>query len=162
VFQRPASVPPPVRRSSLSGVAFLVRIFAWKVVLILKACENTSCLLRPLSTAPPSLLYNNVAVLIVMVTPTFRSPFCHCISAASKFNFKSPSRRAMTLGATKTPCLLRCFCAIYETRYSNRSLMVFIPAAGAYIIPEVVGGKSSEMLETRLPGGYLSTKPSSM
>jgi spermidine/putrescine transport system permease protein len=124
---------------------FLVRIFAWKVVLhpegIVKGLLVACGMIHP-ST---SLLYNNVTVLIVMVYSYLPFAILPLYSAASKFQFQL-FEAAMDLGASKRQAFISVFIPSMRSALFTASLMVFIPAAGAYIIPEVVGGKSSEML----------------
>lgn len=124
---------------------FLVRIFAWKVVLHPEGLIKSLLVYCRLVDSSTSLLYNNVAVLIVMVYSYLPFAILPLYSAASKFNF-SLFEAAMDLGATKRRAFYSVFIPYMKSALLTASLMVFIPAAGAYIIPEVVGGKSSEML----------------
>ncbi len=124
---------------------FLVRIFAWKVVLHPEGILKSMLVMLGLVNSSTSLLYNNVAVLIVMVYSYLPFAILPLYSAASKFNF-SLFEAAMDLGATKRYAFYAVFIPYMKSALLTASLMVFIPAAGAYIIPEVVGGKSSEML----------------
>jgi spermidine/putrescine transport system permease protein len=124
---------------------FLVRIFAWKVVLHPEGLIKTFLVACSLVDTSTSLLYNNFAVLIVMVYSYLPFAILPLYSAASKFNF-SLFEAAMDLGASKRHAFFSIFMPYIQPALLTASLMVFIPAAGAYIIPEVVGGKNSEML----------------
>ena len=124
---------------------FLVRIFAWKVVLHPEGIIKSFLVTCGCVDSSTSLLYNNVAVLIVMVYSYLPFAILPLYSAASKFNF-SLFEAAMDLGATKRYAFYAVFVPYMKPALLTASLMVFIPAAGAYVIPEVVGGKSSEML----------------
>ena len=66
-------------------------------------------------------------------------------STATKFDFHL-FEAAMDLGATRRKAFRSVFLAHMRPAILTASLLVFIPAAGAYVIPEVVGGRSSEML----------------
>ena len=124
---------------------FLVRIFAWKVVLHPEGIVKTVLVACGLVDSSTSLLYNNFAVFCVMVYSYLPFAILPLYSAASKFNF-ALFEAAMDLGATKRYAFRAVFVPYMKPAVLTASLMVFIPAAGAYIIPEVVGGKSSEML----------------
>lgn len=124
---------------------FLVRIFAWKVVLHPEGIIKTVLVSCGLVSKTTSLLYNNLAVFIVMVYSYLPFAILPLYSAASKFNF-SLFEAAMDLGATKRRAFYTVFVPYMKPALLTASLMVFIPAAGAYVIPEVVGGGSSEML----------------
>lgn len=124
---------------------FLVRIFAWKVVLHPEGVLKSVLVAVGLADSSTSLLYNNAAVLVVMVYSYLPFAILPLYSAASKFNF-ALFEAALDLGATKRHAFRSVFVPYMKPALLTASLMVFIPAAGAYIIPEVVGGKSSEML----------------
>ncbi len=124
---------------------FLVRIFAWKVVLHPEGIIKNLLLSCGLINESTSLLYNNVAVLIVMVYSYLPFAILPLYSAAAKFQFQL-FEAAMDLGATKRQAFYSVFVPYMKSAILTASLMVFIPAAGAYIIPEIVGGRSSEML----------------
>jgi spermidine/putrescine transport system permease protein len=124
---------------------FLVRIFAWKVVLHPEGVVKSILVACRLVDSSTSLLYNNFAVFCVMVYSYLPFAILPLYSAASKFNF-ALFEAAMDLGASKRYAFRAVFVPYMKPAVLTASLMVFIPAAGAYIIPEVVGGKSSEML----------------
>jgi spermidine/putrescine transport system permease protein len=146
-----ACTPKPRQRTLLLLVViplwscFLVRIFAWKIVLHPEGIVKMALVSCGLVNEDTSLLYNNAAVLIVMVYSYLPFAILPLYSAASKFNFLL-FEAAMDLGATKRHAFFAVFLPYMKPALLTSSLMVFIPAAGAYIIPEVVGGGSSEML----------------
>lgn len=125
--------------------SFLVRIYAWKVVLHPEGIVKTVLVSCGLVSESTSLLYNNAAVLLVMVYSYLPFAILPLYSAASKFNF-TLFEAAMDLGATRRRAFFSVFLPVMKPAMLTASLMVLIPAAGAYVIPEIVGGKSAEML----------------
>lgn len=125
--------------------SFLVRIFAWKILLHPEGFVKNALLFIGLVDERTSLLYNNAAVLLVMCYSYLPFAILPLYSAASKFNF-SLFEAAMDLGATKREAFFKIFIPAMKPAMLTSALMVLIPAAGAYVIPEIVGGKSSEMV----------------
>lgn len=125
--------------------SFLVRIFAWKILLHPEGFIKNALLFFGLIDERTSLLYNNAAVLLVMCYSYLPFAILPLYSAASKFNF-SLFEAAMDLGATKREAFFKVFFPAMKPAMLTAALMVLIPAAGAYVIPEIVGGKSSEMV----------------
>jgi spermidine/putrescine transport system permease protein len=125
--------------------SFLVRIFAWKVLLHPEGPVKSLLLSLHLVNESTSLLYNNPTVLLVMCTSYLPFAILPIYSAASKFNFQL-FEAALDLGATKRQAFFYIFLPVIRPAMLTASLLVLIPAAGAYVIPEVVGGKGTAML----------------
>jgi spermidine/putrescine transport system permease protein len=70
-------------------------------------------------------------------------------STATKFNF-SLHEAARDLGATKYGAFFKVFLPFLKPAILTASLMVFIPSAGAYVIPEIVGGHETVMLGNKM------------
>lgn len=124
---------------------FLVRIFAWKVVLHPEGIIKNFLVSIHLIKESTPLLYSNATVLLVMVYSYLPFAILPLYSAATKFNFQL-FEAAMDLGATRRYAFCSVFLSYMRPAILTASLLVFIPAAGAYVIPEVVGGRNSEML----------------
>lgn len=125
--------------------SFLVRIFAWKVVLHPEGVLKGAFVYLGIVGPECSLLYNSVTVLLVMCYSYLPFAILPLYSAASKFNFPL-FEAALDLGATKRQAFYQVFLPAMKGAIVTASLMVLIPAAGAYVIPEIVGGQNSELL----------------
>lgn len=129
--------------------SFLVRIFAWKVLLhpdgaIKKALVCLHCI------APDtSLLYNSGAVLLVMVYNFLPFAIIPIYAAAAKFDFRLVEA-AQDLGAHKFQGFMQVFIPGIWRGLITAVLMVFIPALGSYVIPDIVGGPSGEMIGNKI------------
>lgn len=129
--------------------SFLIRIFAWKTLLhpegLLKSFLEALHLVDPNTT----LLYNSAAVLLVMIYTYLPFAVFPIYAAASKFNFQL-IEAAMDLGASKQQSFFKIFLPGIRKGILTAMVMVFIPAIGAYVIPDLVGGSSSEMIGNKI------------
>jgi spermidine/putrescine transport system permease protein len=129
--------------------SFLVRIFAWKVLLhpdgFLKHALEWMHLVAPDTT----LLYNVWAVLLVMVYTELPFAILPIYAAAEKFDFRLVEA-AKDLGCGS----FRAFCSVFvpgiRVGLLTAFLMVFIPSLGSYVVPDIVGGPTSEMLGNKI------------
>jgi len=129
--------------------SFLIRIFAWKVLLhpdgILKRTLVALNLLAP----ETSLLYSSGAVLLVMVYTFLPFAILPIFAAAEKFDFRL-TEAARDLGATPFQAFRRVFLPGIRTGILTAVLVVFIPALGSYVIPDLVGGPGAEMIGNKI------------
>jgi spermidine/putrescine transport system permease protein len=129
--------------------SFLIRIFAWKTLLhpegSFKIFLNWLHIIKPETT----LLYNSAAVLLVMVYTYLPFAVFPIYAASAKFNFQL-MEAAMDLGASHSKAFVKVFIPGIKKGFSTALLMVFIPAIGAYVIPDLVGGVNSEMIGNKI------------
>lgn len=127
----------------------LIRTFAWKALLgdgsPLHRLASALGLLEP----GGALLYNQGAVLLVLVYTHLPFAILPLYAAAEKFDFALLDA-ARDLGASA----LRAFCAVFipgiATGLAAAALLVFVPALGNYLVPDLVGGHSSELIGNRI------------
>jgi spermidine/putrescine transport system permease protein len=129
--------------------SFLVRVFAWKSLLhpegpIKKALEAIG-LVGPGAT----LLYHPGAVVLVMVYTFLPFTILPIYAAAEKFDFRLVEA-ARDLGARPFQSFRRVFLPGIRRGIVTAFLVVFIPALGSYIIPDLVGGPAAEMLGNKI------------
>jgi spermidine/putrescine transport system permease protein len=129
--------------------SLLIRIFAWKTLLhpegIFHRVLEAFSLISPNTT----LLYNSVAVTFVMIYTFLPFAVLPVYASATKFNLEL-IEAAMDLGATRMQAILKVFLPAIETGIATAAMMVFIPAVGTYVIPDLVGGVNSEMLGNKI------------
>lgn len=129
--------------------SLLIRIFAWKIVLhpegILHRGLETLGIIDPSTT----LLYNSLAVLFVMTYTFLPFAILPIFAAASKFNF-SLIEAAIDLGASRLQAFIMIFIPGIQKGIATALFMVFIPAMGTYVIPDLVGGATSDMICNRI------------
>lgn len=127
----------------------LVRIFAWKVLLhpegVLKHVLVALGLVAPEAT----LLYNEQAVLLVMVYTELPFAILPIYAAAEKFDFRL-IEAAKDLGASSFRAFRSIFLPGIRVGLLTAFLMVFVPSLGSYVIPDIVGGPTSEMVGNKI------------
>jgi spermidine/putrescine transport system permease protein len=129
--------------------SFLIRIFAWKTLLhpegLIKKALAALHLLHP----DASLLYNSWAVWLVMVYTFLPFAILPIYAAAEKFDFRL-MEAAQDLGARRWQSFVHIFLPGIRRGLWTAILVVFIPALGSYVIPDIVGGPSGEMLGNKI------------
>lgn len=128
---------------------FLIRIYAWKVVLHPEGFLKTIFVTIGLCDPDTILLYNSGAVLTVMVYTYLPFAVLPIYSAAEKFDFAMLDA-AKDLGAGSFYAFRRVFLPSIMSGVTVAIMVVLIPALGAYLIPDLVGGPSSEMIGDKI------------
>lgn len=128
---------------------FLIRIYAWKVVLHPSGFLKTILVALGICAEDTMLLYNSWAVLTVMIYTYIPFAVLPIYSAAEKFDFAMLDA-AKDLGAGSFYAFRRVFLPSIMSGVSVAIMVVFIPALGAYLIPDLVGGPSSEMIGDKI------------
>lgn len=128
---------------------FLIRIYAWKVILHPEGFLKQ--LLAALRIVPESasLLYNEGAVLLVLVYTYLPFAILPLYSAAEKFDFQL-LEAARDIGSSPLRAFFKIFIPGISQGIISAVMVVFIPALGSYIIPDMVGGPHSEMLGNKI------------
>jgi spermidine/putrescine transport system permease protein len=129
--------------------SFLIRIFAWKALLHPEGFLKQLLVWLHVADAQTSLLYNAHAVLLVSVYTFLPFAILPIYAAAEKFDFHL-IEAAMDLGATRLRAFIKVFLPGIRRGVLNAFLMVFIPALGSYVIPDVVGGPNGEMIGNKI------------
>lgn len=129
--------------------SFLIRIFAWKVLLHPDGFIKKGLVFLHLAAGGTSLLYNAWAVLLVMIYSYLPFAILPIYAAAERFDFQL-IEAARDLGARQWQSFYRVFLPGIRRGLLTAVLMVFIPALGSYLIPDLVGGPDSEMLGNKI------------
>ncbi|MEQ1832743.1 MAG: ABC transporter permease [Candidatus Eisenbacteria bacterium] len=147
----------PVRQRNLLLLAvvvpfwtsFLVRIFAWKVVLHPDGFVKHVLAALHLVPADGSLLYHAGAVLLVLVYTELPFAILPLYAAAEKFDFRL-LEAARDLGAGPLRSFWSVFLPGIRRGLLTATLVTLIPALGSYVVPDLVGGPTSEMLGNKI------------
>jgi len=129
--------------------SLLIRIFAWKTLLHPEGIFHQFLAQIDLLSPNTPLLYNSIAVTFVMVYTYLPFAVLPIYASATKFKLQL-IEAAMDLGASKTQAIYKVFLPGIEKGIAAAALMVFIPAVGTYVIPDLVGGINSEMLGNKI------------
>ena len=129
--------------------SFLIRIFAWKNLLHPEGFIKKSLVFLQILHPETSLLYNSRAVWLVMVYTFLPFAILPIYAAAEKFDFRL-MEAAQDLGARRYQSFMRIFLPGIQRGLWTAILVVLIPALGSYVIPDIVGGPSGEMLGNKI------------
>lgn len=129
--------------------SFLVRIFAWKVLLHPEGYLKQALVALKIIEPQVSLLYNSGAILLVMVYTYLPFAILPIYAAAEKFDFRL-IEAARDLGAHQLRAFFTVFLPGIRRGLLTAVLVVFIPALGSYVIPDIVGGPKSEMIGNKI------------
>lgn len=128
---------------------FLIRIFAWKVLLHPEGAIKKILAFSGLVSPQASLLYNAGAVVLITVYTFLPFTILPLYAAAEKFDFEL-LEAARDLGARRFQAFVKVFLPGIRRGLVTAVLFVFIPVLGSYVIPDIVGGPSGEMLGNKI------------
>lgn len=128
---------------------FLIRVFAWKSLLHPEGLVKRALVFLGLASTQTSLLYNPGAVVLVSVYTFLPFTILPIYAAAEKFDFEL-LEAARDLGARPFQAFLKIFIPGIRSGLVTAVLFVLIPALGSYVIPDIVGGTTSEMIGNKI------------
>ncbi len=129
--------------------SFLIRIFAWKVLLHPDGYVKRALVFLRLADADAILLYHAGTVLLVMIYTLLPFAILPIYAAAERFDFRLVEA-ARDLGASRWRAFRQIFLPGIRRGLLTAVLMVLIPSLGMYIIPDIVGGTRSEMIGNKI------------
>jgi len=128
---------------------FLIRVFAWMNILGNNGFLNELFLKIGLIADYIPFLYNQNAVILVLVYMYLPYAILPLFSTIDKFDF-SLLEAARDLGANKLTSMIKILLPNIRGGIFTAVLFTFIPIFGAYAVPMLVGGKDSYMLGQRI------------
>ncbi|MFI3291759.1 MAG: ABC transporter permease [Opitutales bacterium] len=128
---------------------FLIRIFAWRMVLQPEGFLRTFLLKLGLIGEDTYLLNNMIAVVIVTVYTCLPFAILPIYAASEKFDF-SLMEAARDLGASRFTAFRKIFLRGIQRGILTATLVVLVPALGSYAIPDLVGGIDSALLGNKI------------
>lgn len=124
---------------------FLIRVFAWINILGNNGFLNVFLMRTGLAEDYVHFLYNQKAVVLVLVYMYLPYAILPLFSTIDKFDF-SLLEAARDLGATKPEAIAKILLPNIRSGIFTAVLFTFIPIFGAYAVPLLVGGQDSYML----------------
>ncbi|MCL2601610.1 MAG: ABC transporter permease [Treponema sp.] len=124
---------------------FLVRVFAWMNILGSSGFINEFLLNLNLILEPLSLMFNQPAVVIVLVYMYLPYAILPLFASIDKFDF-SLLEAARDLGASNFTSMVKVLLPNIKSGIFTALMFTFIPTFGAYAVPQLVGGMHSFML----------------
>jgi spermidine/putrescine transport system permease protein len=124
---------------------FLIRVFAWINILGNNGFLNVFLMKLGIVKDYVPFLYNQGAVILVLVYMYLPYAILPLFASIDKFDF-SLLEAARDLGATKHWAIFKILFPNIKSGIYTAVLFTFIPIFGAYAVPLLVGGKDSYML----------------
>ena len=124
---------------------FMIRVFAWMNILGNDGFVNLFLMRVGLIDEPLHLLFNERAVILVLIYMYLPYAILPLFSSIDKFDF-SLLEAARDLGATKMQAMFKVLFPNIRGGIYTAVLFTFIPMFGAYAVPMLVGGLNSYML----------------
>lgn len=136
---------------------FLVRTYAWMVILRDTGIINSLFLSLGLITQPLPLLYNQGAVIVGLFYGYLPFMVLPLYASIEKLDF-SLVEAAQDLGANALRTFLRVILPLTKPGIVAGSIIVFIPSIGAYVTPDLMGGAKVTMVGNLLQQQFLKVR----
>jgi spermidine/putrescine transport system permease protein len=124
---------------------FLIRVFAWMNILGNNGFVNEALMALGFIKDYIPFMYNQGAVILVLVYMYLPYAILPLFSTIDKFDF-SLLEAARDLGAPKLRAIIKVLLPNIQSGIYTAVLFTFIPIFGAYAVPLLVGGQNSYML----------------
>ena len=125
--------------------SFLLRIYAWKGILADQGLLNDLLLKMGLVTQPLHIMNTQYSLLIGMVYAYLPFMILPLYSNLVKMDMRF-LEAAADLGATPWQAFWRITVPLSKSGIIAGAMLVFIPAVGEYVIPELLGGPETLMI----------------
>jgi spermidine/putrescine transport system permease protein len=158
-----ATRPPKWRNTLLLLVMipfwtnFLVRTYAWILILRDTGLINQALLGLGLISAPLPLFGNDLAIVIGLVYGWFPDMVLPCYVAIERLDF-SLLEAAEDLYANEAKAFARVTFPLTLPGIVAGSMLVFVPSLGAYVTPDLLGGARSVMIGNVIQSQFLSVR----
>ena len=137
--------------------SFLIRTYAWMVILRTEGVVNTALLALHLMHEPLRLLYTPLAVFIGLVygeLPFMILPLYAVLQKLDPILLEA----AQDLGANRWHTFLRITLPISMPGLSAGGVLVFIASIGAFITPDLLGGARTIMVGNLIQNQFASVR----
>jgi len=121
---------------------FIIRIFSWRIFLSSNGVMNEVLMRLHLLNSPLEIIRTDWAVIIVMVYVYLPYMILPLYSVIEKIDF-TLLNAAMDLGANESKAFFKVTLPLSREGIFAGSILVFIPALGAYLIPQLMGNQNS-------------------
>ena len=125
--------------------SFLIRVYAWKVLLQGSGLINGLLMWLGVIDQPLNMLYTEGAVYVGIVYSYLPFMILPLYAALARLDY-STVEAAMDLGCRPWQAFCKVTLPLSLPGILAGSLLVFIPAVGEFVIPELLGGPDSIMI----------------
>ncbi|CAJ1001560.1 MULTISPECIES: ABC transporter permease [Bacillales] len=138
-------------------INFLVRSYAWVIILRSQGVINTVLQSLGLIDEPLPLLYNSGSVLLGMVytlLPFMVLPIYVSLEQMDRRKLEA----AYDLGATPWKAFWHVTLPLSKTGVVTGSILVFVSSIGMFVVPDVMGGAKSALIGNVIQNQFLSAR----
>lgn len=125
--------------------SFLLRIYAWKTLLVSNGVINNILMSLGLIDTPLAMMNNSFSLLIGMVYSYLPFMILPLYANLSKMDLRY-LEAAADLGTSPFKAFWLITVPLSKAGIIAGSMLVFIPAVGEFVIPELLGGPSTLMI----------------
>ena len=125
--------------------SFLLRIYAWKTLLVSNGVINNALMSIGLIDTPLPLMNNSFSLLVGMVYSYLPFMVLPLYANLSKLDLRY-LEAAADLGASPFKAFWLITVPLSKAGIIAGSMLVFIPAVGEFVIPELLGGPDTLMI----------------
>lgn len=128
-----------------SWTSFLIRVYAWMGILKNNGVLNNFLMWLGVIDQPLTILHTNLAVYIGIVYAYLPFMVLPIYTALTRIDY-SLVEAALDLGARPLKTFFSVIVPLTKGGIIAGSMLVFIPAVGEFVIPELLGGPDSIMI----------------
>lgn len=135
-------------------INYLIRIFAWKLILSENGIINQLLMWSGIIHEPLKMLYTQTSVVLGLIytyTPMMVLPIYASILKIDN----SLTEAALDLGASRASAFFDITFKLSLTGIFAGTLLVFIPALGSFAIPAILGGTDSVMIGNMIENQFI-------
>lgn len=125
--------------------SFLLRIYAWKTLLVSNGVINNVLISLHIIDTPIAMMNNSFSLLLGMVYSYLPFMILPLYANLSKMDLRY-LEAAADLGTSPFKAFWLITVPLSKAGIVAGSMLVFIPAVGEYVIPELLGGSSTLMI----------------
>ncbi len=125
--------------------SFLLRIYAWKTLLVSNGVINNILISLHIIDTPIEMMNNSFSLLLGMVYSYLPFMILPLYANLSKMDMRY-LEAASDLGTSPFKAFWLITVPLSKAGIIAGSMLVFIPAVGEYVIPELLGGSSTLMI----------------
>lgn len=137
--------------------SLIVRLYAWLLILKPSGILNSVLLATGLIGEPLEILYTPAAVVLGMVYVMVPFMFLPLFAAVDNLD-RTQIEASMDLGATRAQTFLKVMLPQTLPGIMGGAVIVFIPAVGNFIVPDVLGGAKGLMIGNLVEQQFLSAR----
>ena len=136
---------------------FIIRIYAWIMILRTEGLLNSFLLKIGLIQVPLDILYSPTAVLIGMVYEFLPFMVLPLYTSLEKIE-QSQLEAAADLGARPWKAFMRVTLPLSIPGMVAGSILVFIPAMGMFVVPDLMGGAKTMLVGNLIRNQFLTAR----